>query len=299
MNGQSSVLTLNTGFEMPALGLGVFQSSPEQTAGAVQAAIANGYRLIDTAAAYINEREVGEGIKRSGIDRSAIFVTTKLWMTHYGYERALRAFDVSRRKLGVEYVDLYLLHWPVPSDFEATVASYRAAEKLHSDGLIRTIGVSNFSVKHLEDLVARTKVVPAVNQIELHPFFIQRELRAFHHRHGIITQSWSPIGGVCRRNARADANGVKSPLEHPATAALAAKHGKTPAQVIFRWHIDHGLSAIPKSVRPERIAENIDIFDFALTKDEVAAIDALDTGGRSGSNPELVNSNTFAIKLEE
>lgn len=297
MTGKTPLLTLHNGVKIPAFGLGVFLSTPEQTPDAVQCAIANGYRLIDTAAAYRNERQVGEGIRRSGIDRSEMFVTTKLWMTDYGYEPALRAFDSSLRKLGLDYVDLYLLHFPVPSDFEPTVASYRAAEKLLADGRVRAIGVCNFSPKHLENLIARTKVVPAVNQVELHPFFIQRELRDAHSRLGIVTQSWAPLGGSVRRAARPDA--LKDPLEHPIVITLAAKYRKTPAQVVLRWHIDHGLSAIPKSVRAERIKENIDIFDFALTVRENEAIDALDTGVRGGSDPEVVDSKTFPIKIED
>jgi diketogulonate reductase-like aldo/keto reductase len=296
---QTALITLNNGVEIPALGLGVFLSPPEQTAAAVETAINKGYRLIDTAAAYANERQVGEGIRRSGIERSEIFVTTKLWMTDYGYDRTLRAFDVSLRKLGLTYLDLYLLHWPLPSEFDATVASYQAAQKLLADGRVRAIGVSNLSPRHLESLTARTDVVPAVNQVELHPFFIQRELREAHERLGIATQSWSPIGGVYNRNPNAAPSAAKSPLEHPTIVKLAAKYQKTPAQVVLRWHVDHGLSAIPKSVRPERIAENIDIFDFLLTSDEVAAIDALDTGVRAGSNPETVNANTFPIKIED
>jgi diketogulonate reductase-like aldo/keto reductase len=291
----SPLLTLNSGVKMPALGLGVFLTPPEKTPGAVECAIANGYRLVDTAAAYFNERQVGEGIRRSGIDRSEIFVTTKLWMTDYGYERALRAFDSSLRELGLEYLDLYLLHWPVPSRFEPTVASYLAAEKLLADGRVRAIGVCNFSPSHLESLIARTKVVPAVNQVELHPFFIQRELRDVHKRLGIVTQSWSPLGGSVRRANRLNVG--KDPLEHPTVIKLAATHRKTPAQIVLRWHMDHGLSAIPKSVRPERIAENIDIFDFTLTEEDIAAIDALNTGVRSSADPEAVDSKTFPIKI--
>ena len=219
-------------------------------------------------------------------------------MSDYGYERARRAFDVSLRKLGLDSMDLYLLHWPVPSDFEATVASYRAAEKLLADGRVRAIGVCNFSPKHLEDLIARTEVVPAVNQVELHPFFIQRELRDAHRRLGIVTQSWSPLGGVNVYGA-ANPSAVKNPLQHPVVVQLAAKYGKTPAQVVLRWHIEHGLSTIPKSVRPERIAENIDIFDFGLTPDEVAAIDALDTGVRGGPAPELVSPKMFPMQIPD
>ena len=296
---KQTLIALNNGIKMPALGLGVFLSPPDQTAAAVETAINKGYRLIDTAAAYANERQVGEGIRRSGIERSEIFVTTKLWMSDYGYDGTLRAFDVSLRKLGVTYLDLYLLHWPVPTDFDATVASYQAAQKLLADGRVRAIGVSNFSSQHLENLMARTEVVPAVNQVELHPYFIQRDLREVHKRLGIATQAWSPIGGVYNRNPNAAPSAAKSPLEHPTVVKLAAKYGKTPAQVVLRWHVDHGLSAIPKSVRPERITENIGIFDFSLTADEVAAIDALDTGVRAGSNPETVNAKTFPIKIAD
>lgn len=297
MAGKSPLITLHNGVTMPLLGLGVFQTPADQTAAAVECALANGYRLIDTAAAYFNERQVGEGIRRSGVRREEIFVTTKLWISDYGYEPALRAFDVSLRKLGLDYVDLYLLHWPVPSDFAATVASWRAAARLLAEGRVRAIGVSNFSPGHLEDLIARTGVVPAVNQVELHPFFAQPELREAHRRIGVVTQAWSPLGGVLRYWPGASGKG--DVLTHPVILALARKYGKTPAQVVLRWHVEHGIAAIPKSVRPDRIAENIAIFDFALTAEEVAAIDALDTGARGGPDPELVDSKMFAIKIED
>ena len=298
MTGKSPAITLNNGVKMPALGLGVFQSSPEQTATAVEYAITSGYRLIDTAAAYFNEQQVGEAIKRSGIDRSEIFVTTKLWITTFGFERALRAFDSSMRKLGLDYLDLYLLHWPLPIDFDATVASYNAAEKLLADGRVRAIGVSNFNPKHLEGLIARSEVVPAVNQVELHPFFIQRDVREADKRHGVVTQSWSPIGGINVYWA-AGPNAARNPLQHPVVVELAAKYHKTPAQVVLRWHIEHGLSAIPKSVRPERIAENIDIFDFALTAQDINAINSLDTGVRGGPDPEKFDTTTVSLKVED
>lgn len=297
--GKAPLLTLDNGVELPALGLGVFLSPPEQTATAVATAIADGYRLIDTAAAYRNERQVGEGIRQSGIDRADLFVQTKLWMSDYGYDRALHAFDVSLRKLGLEYLDLWLLHWPMPSDFEATIAAYKAAESLLTEGRVRAIGVSNFKPEHLDRLVARTDLVPAVNQIELHPFFTQREQRDAHRRLGIVTQSWSPIGGSVARKASAGQGPAGSPLEQPAIVALAKKYDKSPAQIILRWHIEHGFSAIPKSVHANRIAENIDIFDFSLTRDEVASIDALDTGRRSGSDPERVNASSFPVTIEE
>jgi diketogulonate reductase-like aldo/keto reductase len=294
----SPLIVLNNGVKMPALGLGVYQSPPEQTVAAVEAALSTGYRLIDTAAAYLNEGEVGDGIRRSGIDRSEVFVTTKLWMSDYGYDRTLRAFNVSQRKLGLDYVDLYLLHWPVPTSFETTVASYKAAENLLADLRVRAIGVSNFGPKDLDNLIARTGVVPAVNQVELHPFFTQRAVREADACHGIVTQAWSPIGGV-NRYASKDVNAVKNPLEHPVVVGLAKKYGKTAAQVVLRWHIDHGLSAIPKSVRPARIAENFDIFDFSLTPEEVAAIDALDTGVRGGPDPEQVNPQMFNFSIPD
>src|SRR3954454_15414800 len=241
MSTTTPTLTLNNGAITPAFGLGVFQSPPADTVRAVEAAIGSGYRMIDTAAAYFNEREVGEGIRRSGISRGELFVQTKLWISDYGYERALRAFDASLRRLELDYVDLYLLHWPMPSDFEATVASYKAAETLLAEGRVRAIGVCNHSPTHLENLIARTDVAPAVNQVELHPFFTQRAVREADARHGIVTQAWSPIGGV-NRYASKDANAVKNPLEHPVVVGLAKKYGKTAAQVVLRWHIDHGLS---------------------------------------------------------
>jgi diketogulonate reductase-like aldo/keto reductase len=292
----SPLLTLNNGVKMPALGFGTLdRTALERIAGAFEAAIATGYRLIDTAASYAVERQVGEGIRRSGIARSELFVTTKLWISDYGHECVLRACETSLRKLGLEYLDLYLLHWPVPSDFETTVASFQAAEKLLANGRVRAIGVSNFSPKHLQNLIERTRVAPAVNQVELHPFFIQREMRGANVRHGILTQSWSPIGGVYLKNPTA----VQGPLDHPCVVETAAAHGRTPAQIVLRWHLQHGLSAIPKSLRPDRIAENFDILDFELTADDMAAIDALDTGMRAGPDPDCVDTKMFSWKVED
>jgi diketogulonate reductase-like aldo/keto reductase len=288
---------LNNGVRMPALGLGVFQSSPEETVGAVETALAEGYRLIDTAAAYGNERDVGESIRSSGIDRSEIFVSTKLWISDYGYEPALRGFDGSLRRLGLDYVDLYLLHQPMPTQFQATVEAYKAAEKVLGDGRARAIGVCNHMPEHLENLMSRTDVVPAVNQVEVHPYFTQPDLLEAHARHGIVTQAWSPIGGVYVY-AAADAKAPKSPLQDPTIIDLASKYGKTPAQVILRWHIQHGRCAIPKSVRPNRIAENFDVFNFQLTPREIAAIDALDTGRRGGPDPDLIDTNTYPLRVE-
>jgi diketogulonate reductase-like aldo/keto reductase len=291
------LLTLNNGLKIPSVGLGTLdRKSPTKVADAVEAAIADGYRLIDTAASYTTERYVGEGIKRSGIDRSELFVTTKLWLSDYGYEKALRAFESSLRRLGLDYLDLYLLHWPVPADFETTVASYQALEKLLADGRVRAIGVSNFSTQHLKTLTERTHVVPAVNQIELHPLFIQRELRDANAKRGIITESWSPIGNSVR--VFSEEGKSKDPLTHPTVMGLAKKYGKTPAQVILRWHTQQGLCAIPKSIHRERIAENIDIFDFTMMPEELGAIDAMDTGKRSGPDPEAVHAKTFAFNVE-
>jgi diketogulonate reductase-like aldo/keto reductase len=297
MSTSAASITLNNGVEMPSVGLGVFQSPPEETVGAVEAAIATGYRLIDTAAAYGNEREVGEGIRHSGIDRGEMFVTTKLWISDYGYEQGLVGFDGCLRRLGLDYIDLFLLHHPVPSDFDTTVGAYMAAEQMLADGRARAIGVSNFNERHLEHLFNQTSVVPAVNQVELHPFFPQQTLRDFHAANGIATQAWSPLGGI-NRYRPADPNAVKDALEHPTILELAAKYGKTPAQVVLRWHLEHGISAIPKSVTPHRIEENFDAFDFTLTRDEVAAIDALDTGIRGGPDPDLINTELYPLKIE-
>jgi diketogulonate reductase-like aldo/keto reductase len=283
-------LELNNGVQMPALGLGVFQSPPAETVTAVETALADGYRLIDTAAAYGNEREVGEGLRRSGIDRGEVFITTKLWISDYDYDSALVGFDASLRRLGVDYVDLYLLHQPVPTDFEATIGAYKAAEKMLADGRARAIGVSNFSQQHLRNLIDHTDVVPAVNQVELHPYFTQPALREAHAELGITTQCWSPLGGVLVYVPGSDE--TRGPLTDPVITDLAAKYGKTPAQVVLRWHLEHGFCGIPKSVKPDRIAENFDVFDFALAPDEVAAIDALDTGVRGGPDPELLNRET-------
>ena len=287
------ILTLNNGVEMPAFGLGVFQSPPEETTSAVEAAIGNGYPLVDAAAAYGNEREVGEAIRRSGIDRSQIFIVTKLWISDYGHDEALVGFDGCLRRLGLDYVDLFLLHHPVPTDFDRTVAAYEAIEEMLAAGRTRAIGVSNFMEDHLGDLLSQVEVVPAVNQIEAHPYFSQPELRSLMAKRGISTQAWSPIGGVY-------AYGPKntSVLEDPVVVELAAKYSKTPAQVVLRWHIENGFCAIPKSVKPHRIAENIDIFDFQLARDEVAAIDALDSGVRGGPDPARISPATYPYKVD-
>jgi diketogulonate reductase-like aldo/keto reductase len=293
-----SRIKLNNGIEMPAVGLGVLgRATRELTADAVQSALTVGYRLVDTAASYLNESLVGEGIRRSGIDRSEVFLTTKLWMTKYGRDDAMRAFESSLRKLGVDYLDMYMLHWPVPSDFDKTAEAYGVLEKLLSEGRIRAIGVANFDETNLKVLAERCQVTPAVNQVELHPRFAQPGLCQFHKAAGIVTQAWSPLGGSVRMFN--DPNKYGDPLENKTVLDIATKYGKTSAQVVLRWHLQHGISAIPKSFRAERIKENFDIFDFELTSEEMAAINQLDTGLRSGPDPQTVHASSFPIAVED
>ena len=294
-SAQVPVLQLNNGVELPALGFGVFQTPPEQTIAAVEAALATGYRHIDTAAAYGNEREVGEAIRRSGLDRSEIFVETKVWITDYGYDQTLHAFDKSAGKLGIDQIDLLILHQALPGEFELTIAAYRALDKLLADGKVRAIGVSNFMPDHLSRLMEATSVVPAVNQIEVHPFFRQSELLEVDAEHRILSQAWSPIGGITFY--RDGSHG--STLKDPVINGIAAAHGKTPAQVMLRWHLQQGRQAIPKSVTPSRIAENFDLFDFELTADQLAAIDGLDTGVRGGPEPEQITRAAFGREIPE
>ncbi|WP_281449653.1 aldo/keto reductase [Paenarthrobacter nitroguajacolicus] len=293
----SNQLTLNNGITMPALGLGVFQSAPEETTAAVQAALAAGYRHIDTAAAYGNEREVGAGIRASGLDRSEVFIETKVWVSDYGYDQTLHAWDKAVGKLGVDYLDLFILHQPAPDRFDQTVAAYKALEKLLSDGRVRAIGVSNFMPHHLKELLASTDVIPAVNQIELHPYFTQPEVQAADADNGILTQAWSPIGGITFYPGWGEAR--QNVMEDPAIAAIAQAHGKTPAQVMIRWHLQQGRSAIPKSTNPARIAENFDVFDFELSGSELDAIDALDRGVRNGPDPDVARPERFAMVIPE
>jgi len=287
-------LTLNNGVAMPALGLGVYQSAPEETTDVVVAALNTGYRHIDTAAAYFNEREVGEGLRRAEVDRADVFVETKLWISDYGYDEALHGFEKSARKLGVDQIDLLLLHQPLPSRFDKTIAAYKALETLLADGRVRAIGVSNLSPAELERLMAETSVVPAVNQIQLHPYYTQPDWQAANEKHGILTQCWSPIGGAYTYNGN-----EKNPFTEPVLLDLGKKYSKTPAQVMLRWHVDHGFSAIPKSVKPERIAENFDVFDFALTPDEIASIDALDTGVSGSIDPDSITLEERGMPIPE
>jgi diketogulonate reductase-like aldo/keto reductase len=288
-------ITLNNGVVMPAIGLGVFQTPPDETVAAVASALQIGYRHIDTAAAYFNEREVGEGIRQSGVDRSEIFIETKVWISDFGYDETLHAFDKSAGKLGVEQLDLFILHQALPSEFEKTVGAYKALEALLADGRVRAIGVSNFMRSHLVALEEQTTVMPAVNQIEVHPYFSQPDVRAANAERGIITQAWSPIGGITAY--RGDAS--KSTFTDPVILGIASQVGKTAAQVMLRWQLQLGHSVIPKSVKPERIAQNFDVFDFELTDEQIAAIDALDTGKRGGPEPEAVTLETFGREIPE
>jgi diketogulonate reductase-like aldo/keto reductase len=289
-------ITLNNGIELPALGFGVFQTPADVTQASVEEALRVGYRLVDTAAAYMNEREVGAAIAASGVARPDLFVQTKVWVSDYGYDGALHAFDVSARKLGVDYIDLYMLHQPLPQAFDTTVDALRALDRLLEDGRVRAIGIANFGPTHLESVLPRLSVVPAVNQVEVHPYYSQPALQAEHARRGIVTQAWSPLGGVY---VYAPATEPKSAIADPAITAIAERVGKTPAQVVLRWHIENGRSAIPKSVTPARIAQNLDVFDFALSADDIAAIDALDTGVRGGPNPDEVDFRTFGLTIPE
>ena len=289
------LLKLNNGVEMPALGFGVFQTPPDETIAAVESALAAGYRHIDTAAAYLNEREVGEAIRRSGRDRAEVFVETKVWISDYGYDEALHAFDKSAGKLGIDQIDLLILHQALPGEFDLTIGAYQALETLLGDGKVRAIGVSNFMPDHLARLMEATSVVPAVNQIEVHPYFRQSEVLAVDAEHGILSQAWSPIGGITFY--RDGSHG--STLKDAVITEIAATHGKTPAQVMLRWHLQQGRQVIPKSVTPSRIAENIDVFDFELTADQLAAIDALDTGVRGGPEPEQITRENFGREIPE
>ncbi|MDF6040601.1 aldo/keto reductase [Streptomyces sp. JH14] len=270
-------LTLNNGIEMPQLGFGVWQVPDSEAAEAVTTAIESGYRSIDTAAIYENEKGTGEAVAASGVAREELFITTKLWNSEQGYDSTLRAFDASLEKLGLDYVDLYLIHWPVPAK-DAYIDTYKAFERIYADGRAKAIGVSNFLPEHLERLLGETSVVPVINQIELHPQLQQAESRAFHAKHGIATEAWSPLGSG------------RGLLEVPTVVAIARKHGRTPAQVVLRWHLQTGNVVIPKSVTPSRIAENIDLFDFELDADDLAAFAALDEDRRLGPNPGEFNA---------
>ncbi|MFD5800948.1 aldo/keto reductase [Streptomyces sp. NPDC048171] len=277
MSSKVPPIILNNGVEMPQLGFGVWQVPDDEAETAVVQALEAGYRSIDTAAIYGNEEGTGRALAASGVAREDLFVTTKLWNSEQGYDSTLRAFDASLAKLGLEYLDLYLIHWPVPAK-DRYVDTYKAFEKLLADGRVRAIGVSNFLPEHLERLTGETSVVPAVNQIELHPHLQQHASREVHAEQGIATEAWSPLGSG------------KGILEIPAIVAIAQKHNRTPAQVVLRWHLQLGNVVIPKSVTPSRIKENIDVFGFALDTEDLAAISALNEDRRLGSDPAEVNS---------
>ncbi|MBF6484364.1 aldo/keto reductase [Nocardia otitidiscaviarum] len=265
-------IVLNDGQVIPKLGFGVFQVTPEQAVDAVTTALEVGYRSIDTAMVYGNEAEVGRAIRDSGLPRDQVYVTTKLWNSDQGYDATLRAFDASMERLGLDYLDLYLIHWPI-ADSGLYVDTFRAFQSLKAAGRITSIGVSNFTREHLERVIAETGETPVVNQIELHPRLTQPELRAFHADHGIATEAWSPLG-------------QGTLLDDPAIVAVAEETGRTPAQVILRWHLQLGNIAIPKSVTPTRIAENFAVFDFELSNDQMSRVSTLDKGSRIGPDPE-------------
>jgi len=265
------VVTLHDGVEIPQLGFGVFQVPPDDTQRAVEEALEVGYRHIDTAAAYRNERGVGAAIAAAGIPREDLFVTTKLWNSEQGYDPTLAAFEKSLERLGFDRVDLYLIHWPVPTEGK-TLDTWRAFERIHEEGRSRTIGVSNFRIEDLEMLEQEAETRPTVNQVELHPHFQQAELRAWHREHRIATEAWSPL-----------AQGEL--LSNETVAAVATRHDRTPAQAILRWHLQLGNVVIPKSVTPARIRENFEVFDFELSDDDITEIGALDIGRRIGPDP--------------
>lgn len=269
-------ITLNDGNTIPQLGFGVFQIEPKDTVGAVAEALSIGYRHIDTAEMYGNEKEVGEAVRQSGLDRGDVYVTSKLSNAFHEPDEARRAFDDTLSQLGFDYVDLFLIHWPLPTRYGGDyVSTWKALEEFKHDGRARSVGVSNFQVDHLERLAAETGTVPAVNQIEVHPYFTNGTVRAYGREHGIATEAWSPIaqGGV---------------LEDPAITGIADKTGKSPAQVVLRWHVQRGDIVFPKSVTPSRMRENFDLFDFELSPSDMEAISALDKGekGRTGPHPD-------------
>ncbi|MCL6632564.1 MAG: aldo/keto reductase [Alicyclobacillus herbarius] len=269
----SDSTVLHNGVQMPWLGLGVWQvQNGDEVKNSVKAALAHGYRHIDTAAAYGNETGVGEAIRESGVPREEVFVTTKVWNADQGYDSTLRAFEESRKRLGFEYVDLYLIHWPVKGKYKDT---WKALERLYQDGVVRAIGVSNFQIHHLEDVMADSQVVPMVNQVEYHPLLTQKELHTFCKQHKIQLEAWSPL--------------MQGHLDQPLLADLAQKYGKTPAQIVLRWDLQNEVVTIPKSVHENRIIENANVFDFELSAEDMARIDGLNQNHRFGADPDNFN----------
>lgn len=274
MEGMNSLMLNTDGVQIPQLGFGVWQVSADDAEHAVATALRAGYRHVDTAAAYENEEGVGRAVRAAGLPREKVFVTTKLWNGDHG--RAEQAFDESLARLGLDYVDLFLIHWPAPEQ-DRYVQAWRALEKIYRDGRVKAIGVSNFTVATLTRLMEETDITPSINQIELHPYFQQREMRAFHEANGILTEAWSPLGQG------------KGLLADPALRVLSEKYGKTPAQIVLRWHLQLGNVVIPKSVTPSRIEENIDVFGFILDTEDMAAIGAMNAGRRIGPDPDSFN----------
>lgn len=266
------MLTFNDGNRMPQFGLGVWQVPADRTAGLVRQALRTGYRLIDGAAIYGNEEGLGEGVRDSGVPRDQVFVTSKLWNDSQGYDAALRGFDATMGRLGLDHLDLYLIHWPLPAA-DLYVETWKALIRLRDEGRVTSIGVANFHQAHLARLVAETGVTPALNQIELHPSLAQAELRQANRGMGIVTQSWSPLG--------------RGDLDLPEVAGIAARLGATPAQVILNWHVRHGLSVIPKTVDPARLVQNLAALDLRLSDEDMAVLDGLDRGNRAGPDPEV------------
>ncbi|MCA1026112.1 MULTISPECIES: aldo/keto reductase [Cytobacillus] len=271
-----NTITLNNGVEMPQLGFGVWQVQNEEATAAVQTAIEVGYRSIDTAMIYQNEEGVGKAIKNAGIAREDLFITTKVWNTDQGYEQTLKAFDESLEKLGLDYVDLYLVHWPTPQ-FDTYVDTYKALEKLYKDGRVKAIGVCNFHIEHLERILNECSVKPVLNQVECHPYLSQNELKEFCNKHDIYVEAWSPLqqGGEV--------------LQLDSIKEIANSVGKTPAQVVLRWHLQNDTIVIPKSVTPSRIKENFDVFDFELSQAQMETINKLNRNERKGPDPSDMN----------
>lgn len=276
-NEKVPFVLLNDGHTMPQLGIGVWRASEAETEYSVSEALQTGYRLIDTAAMYQNEAAVGRAANASGLARSDIFITSKVWNSEQGYEKTLSACENSLIRLGLDYIDLYLIHWPTPAQ-HMYPETWRALTKLQRDGVVRSIGVSNFHQSHLQDLIMESSIIPAINQIEVHPDFQQTELRRFCHEHDIAVEAWSPLGQGGHI------------LNNSTIVRIATTYNKTPAQVVLRWHIESGVIAIPKSVHSERIKQNFDIFDFQLTEADMQAMFTLDSGNRLGPNPDTMNS---------